>query len=115
DTRFDDTSTRTWDGHDFVELSTERRVDPRLGLDSRVYWDAVRYRGDYLYGPDSARVVNFDQGDADVVGTEMRFDWTAHARHLVTAGFEGSEVVHIALVNQDVSPPATYLDDRKSF
>ena len=115
DTRFNDPGTRTWDGHDFVELSTERRLGPALNLNSRVYWDGVRYHGDYMYGPDSARVVNFDQGDADQVGAEARVDWSPHPRHVITAGVERADVAHLVLYDADLAPYTPYVDVRDRF
>jgi len=115
DTRFDDSGTRTWDGHDYVELSTERQLGPRLILDSRLYWDGTRYHGDYMYGPDSARVLNFDQGDADQLGAEARFDWSPDPRHVVTAGVERVDVAHLVLYNADLVPYTAYVNVRDRF
>jgi iron complex outermembrane receptor protein len=115
DTRFDDPGTRTWDGHDFVEVSTERRLGPTLNLNSRLYWDGVRYQGNYMYGPDSARTVNFDQGDADQVGAEARVDWSPHPRHVITAGAERADVARLVLYNADLTPYTPYVEVRDRF
>ena len=109
-TRFDDRDNRTFDGHNMVELSTSRMFRSGAGLDARLYWDAVRYKGDYLYGPDSARVLNFDRGDADQIGVENRVHWSLYPRHLLTLGVEGAISVLSALQNYDVNPSYVYVD-----
>jgi len=110
ETRFGDHETRSVDGHDFVELSGEHRPAPTLQLDERVFWDGSRYHGRYPYGPDSARIVNFDEGNGDAVGAEVRAHWAVTPGHLVTTGVEGQDLVRVRLLNYDVAPRVLYTD-----
>src|SRR5258705_5179776 len=93
-----------------VELSTTRLFRSGAGLDARLYWDAVRYKGDSLYGPDSARVLNFDRGDADQIGVENRVRWSLYPRHLLALGAEGAISIFSALQNYDITPSYVYVD-----
>jgi iron complex outermembrane receptor protein len=114
ETRFNDRDNRTYDGHNFVELSTERRVATDLGLAARGYWDGAPYRGYYYLGPDSARVANVDDYASDLAGVETRFHWSPWARHVVTMGVEEKVLLRIRQLNYDDEPRAVYVDVRKS-
>ncbi len=109
-TTFGDTRNRTYDGHDFVELSGTRALAPAVELQGRAYWDGARYHGYYVYGPDSATTVNVDHGDGDLVGGELRAHWSIDARNLLTLGAEGQYHHHVHLLNYDQSPYQLYLD-----
>jgi outer membrane receptor protein involved in Fe transport len=113
DTRFNDRDNRTYDGHNFVELSTERRLATDLGLAARGYWDGAPYRGYYLFGPDESRVVNVDDYAADLAGVETRFHWSPWPRHVVTLGLEEQVLLRIRQFNYDAEPYAVYTDVRE--
>jgi outer membrane receptor protein involved in Fe transport len=110
--RFNDRDSRTFDGHNFVELSTLRSLGTGLGLAARGYWDGAPYRGEYVFGPDSARLVNVDEADSDLVGAEARVHWSPWTRHVVTIGAE--ERVHLRerQLNYDREPHVVYVDVR---
>ena len=103
-TRLGDPATRTRDGHDFVELSTLTAPAEAVEIGARAYWDGSRYWGTYAFGPDSARVINRDIGDGDVVGAEVRVNWRPLARHVTTFGTEGRWVMRSHQANEDLSP-----------
>jgi len=103
-TTFGDRRSRTYDGHDFVELSGSRELSPAFELNGRVYWDGSRYRGYYVYGPDTATVVNHDRGDGDAVGSEWRAHWSPGAGHVVTFGAVGELHPRLILQNYDIDP-----------
>ena len=111
-TRFGDDRNRTWDGHDYVELSATRRVSTALELSGRTYWDGTRYQGQYIYvfDPDPAPVVNRDRGDADVLGAEWCAQWAVAARQALTLGIETQRVLRAHMKNADLSPAWTYYD-----
>lgn len=112
ETTFGDRRNRTFDGHDFVELSGSRELSPAFELYGRAYWDGSRFRGYYVYGPDSATTVNFDRGDGDVVGTEWRGHWSPASRHVVTFGAVGELHPRLLLQNYDVDPYTLMANER---
>ena len=114
-TTFGDRRSRTYDGRDFVELSGRWRPSRAVELNARSYWDAARYYGYYVYGPDTATVLNFDRGDGDLVGTEFRLHWSPAPRRVVTAGLEGQRHTRVVLQNYDLAPPASYYDVHRAF
>ncbi len=109
-TTFGDRRNRTLDGRDFVEISGSRQLSPAFELHGRAYWDGARYRGYYIYGPDSATVVNYDRGDGDVIGTEWRGHWSPLARHVITLGAVGELHARAVLENVDLDPYVVYVD-----
>ena len=109
-TTFGDRRTRTYDGHNFVELSGSRELSPEFELHGRAYWDGTRYRGYYIFGPDSATTVNYDRGDGDVLGTEWRGHWSPAPRQVVTFGVVGEWNARTELVNFDLDPFVRYVD-----
>lgn len=112
DTNFGDRRNRTYDGHDFVELSGSRQLSPAIELHGRAYWDGARYHGYYVQGPDSAAVVNYDRGDGDVIGSEWRGHWSPAPRHVVTFGAVGEWHPRITMENYDLDPYSLYLRQR---
>jgi iron complex outermembrane receptor protein len=108
-TTFGDRRNRTYDGHDFVELSGARQISPALELNGRLYWDGARYHGIYVQGPDSASYLNFDRGDGDVLGTEWRAHWAPGADQVLTLGAEGQLQPRIEMENYDLQPYALYV------
>jgi len=108
--RLGDPSTRTRDGHDFVELSTRGQLGEAIDVSSRAYWDGGRYWGSYAYGPDSARVTNRDIGASDQVGAEVRVNWKPFSHHVTSFGTESRWVVRADQLDRDLSPLYTYTD-----
>src|SRR5439155_9230189 len=88
-TVFGDRRTRTWDGRDFVELTTTRPLGRTAELNARAFWDGARYHGVYIYDYGRGPVENLDFGNGDAVGSEWRMNWSASRTQLVTAGAEG--------------------------
>lgn len=111
-TRFGDDRNRTWDGHDYVELSASRRLSTALELSGRTYWDGTRYHGQYIYvlEPDPTPVVNRDWGDADLLGTEWCAQWAFAPRQALTLGIEAQRLLNVHMKNVDLSPALTYYD-----
>jgi iron complex outermembrane receptor protein len=111
-TTFGDRRSRTYDGHDFVELAGARRLSAALELHGRLYWDAAHYHGFYVYGPDTATVVNADAGRGDVIGAEWRGHWSPVPGQVLTFGAEGQAHPRTELLNYDLDPYALVLDRR---
>lgn len=111
-TVFGDRRTRTWDGHDFVELSTTQPWGRAVELNARAYWDGARYHGVYVYDYGQGPVENIDTGNGDTFGTEWRVNWSASRSHLVTAGTEAQSWVRLGLENHDLDPYRLYFDRR---
>jgi iron complex outermembrane receptor protein len=103
-TTFGDRRSRTYDGFDFVELSHTRLVAAALELHAAAHWDGVRYHGYYVYGPDSSTVVNYDRADGDVLGTELRANWSPGPRDAVSAGIEAEDHLRVRFDNYDLDP-----------
>jgi iron complex outermembrane receptor protein len=112
ETTFGDRRNRTYDGHDLVELSGSRQLSPAFELHGRAYWDGARYHGYYIFGPDSATVVNYDRGDGDVIGTEWRGHWSPAPRHVVTFGAVAELHPRIAMDTYDLDPYTLYVAER---
>ncbi|MBI5710585.1 MAG: TonB-dependent receptor [Candidatus Eisenbacteria bacterium] len=110
-TVFGDPRNRTWDGHDFVELAGTRQVADELELHGRAWWDGARYHGTYVYEQDSARVVDPDVGEGDVLGTEWRANWSAGRHSALTLGLEGQLRVRAHLKNYVQDPFYLYYDE----
>jgi iron complex outermembrane receptor protein len=109
-TTFGDRRNRSYDGHDFVELEGTHLLAPSIELHARAYWDGARYHGYYVYGPDSASVLNFDGGNGDQIGTELRANWSPTSSDVVTSGVEGRRELSSHLINYDVDPYTSMLD-----
>lgn len=109
-TLFDDPRTRTYDGRDYVELAATKPLATSLELHARAYWDGARYHGVYVYGPDTAAVIEHDHGDGDVVGSEWRVNWSASPRQIVTAGAELQRVTRAWQKTDDEAPAYVYID-----
>jgi iron complex outermembrane receptor protein len=109
DTNFGDRRNRTYDGHDFVEVSGSRQLSPAIELHGRGYWDGARYHGYYVNGPDSSAVVNYDRGDGDVIGTEWRGHWSPAPRHVVTFGAVAELNARVTQENYDLDPYSLYV------
>jgi outer membrane receptor protein involved in Fe transport len=111
-TLFGDDRNRTWDGHDYVELSATQRVSAALELSGRAYWDGTRYHGQYIYvyEPDPTPIVNLDWGDGDVLGAEWRAQWAVVTGQALTLGIETQRVLRAHMKNVDVTTAVTYYD-----
>ena len=110
--RFGDERNRTWDAHDFVELSATRRTSAEFELSGRAYWDGSRYRGHYVYvdEPDPTPVLNRDWGDDDVIGAECRAQWAVAPRQALTLGLEAQRLLRAHMKSVKLFPAETYYD-----
>ncbi len=109
-TVFGDGRTRTWDGENFAEIAGTRALGAAVELDGRIYWDARRYHGDYLYGSDGATVENHDLGTGDALGAEWRANWAVTPRQVLVGGVEVKREVRNLQRNYDGDPYALYVD-----
>jgi outer membrane receptor protein involved in Fe transport len=107
-----DEEPRTWDGHDFVELSVTQRMSPVFGLSGRAYWDGSRYRASFVTFPEPGThpIVNLDRGSGDVLGAEGRANWAIASGQALTLGLEAQHLVSGHLLNYDVAPRELYWD-----
>ncbi len=111
-TYFATDQNRTWDGHDFAELTVDRRATNSLQLTVRAYWDGARYRGRYIYDydPGAPLVESLDWGDGDLLGTEVRANWAVARSHTLTLGVEAQRTARARIENVDVAPYFLYYD-----
>jgi iron complex outermembrane receptor protein len=109
-TVFGDPRNHTVDGHDFLELSRTQPVGDAVELNVRTYWDAARYHAIYVYDSGSGIVLNRDEGNGDLIGTEWRANWSAGARQVVTGGLEVQRHLRIRIENYDLEPYTRYVD-----
>jgi outer membrane receptor for ferrienterochelin and colicins len=109
--------TRSTDEHGYVFLKFERDLSTKTNVSGRVYYDRFYYRGDYLYdvamAPPPSLVLNRDRSTGEWWGTEAKVNQQLLESHNVTAGLEYRDNFRQDLLNEDVDPPATYLDDRR--
>jgi len=109
-TKFGDPRNRDYDSHNLVELSRSHRMASNLDLNFRTYWNGTRYLGYFVYGTDSASVVNVDRGDGDLFGGELRSCWSPGTHDVVTLGTEVRYHPRITFENYDQKPYALYLN-----
>ncbi len=105
-TDFGDGRSRTFDGVNFVELSSTHVPAQGLEIHTRAYWNGTRYRATYAYGP----TTNFDVGNADVLGTEWRAHWAVGRGQIFTLGAEGQSQIEGHLLNYNENPYALNVD-----
>jgi len=111
-TRFGAGGNRTWDGHDFAELSATRRLTSAFEVSGRTYWDGQRYHGHYVYKYDAEDPIiqSRDRGEGDLFGAEGRVNWAVAPGHALTLGLEGQRLTRAHMTNYDVDPYFPYYD-----
>lgn len=104
--RYIDTSTR-------VAAEYTAQWQPTLAFTARLHAGRYQYVGDYVYDYPPV-TVNRDVGTGQWWGTEWQWVSTALARHKLSWGLDYRRDTRIAQRNDDLDPPAQYLDTRRN-
>lgn len=123
-TMFNTDRTTSEDARGYLELRYDGKVGERVDLVAKAYYDAYRYRGEYLYdyaeeGEPPFPVLNVDEGDARWWGAESHAVIAA-AAHTLTLGGEAVRNAQLDQENYDEDPETggkdpegLYLDDER--
>ncbi|MBU1137722.1 MAG: TonB-dependent receptor [Proteobacteria bacterium] len=90
DVEFNNSETRTWDGHWFVDLNYQHLHESGMEIAARLFYDNYWYDGDYLYdyGPPSEIVTLKDRDIGEWWGTELHVSRHFFESHRLTLGGE---------------------------
>ncbi len=111
-TPFNDPRTQQRDR--FVQAAAQREFDlpQRTEAGLQLYYNRYEFRGDYPY--DDPAVVNHDFAQSERYGAEARLRTRRFDGHVVSGWAEYTLDATMRMVNRDLDPPATYLDDDRS-
>lgn len=89
-TEFNDSGTRTRDGHWFANLNYQHLYESGTEIAARLFYDHYWYDGDYIYdyGPPSDIVTFKDRDTGNWWGTEMQISHHFFDDHHLTSGGE---------------------------
>lgn len=90
DVEFNDSGTRTWDGHWYADLHYQHLYTSGTEISARLFYDYYRYEGDYVYdyGPPSELVTIKDRDRGEWWGTELHVSHHFFDVHRLTLGGE---------------------------
>lgn len=108
-TNFNDPSTKTTDGHSYLDVRYDHDLSGRTSLMARAYADYYWYRADYVTGD----VVNKDFGYGDWGGGEIKISSRFFNDHRVIAGAEYKDNIRQDQRNYNVIPYDLILDDKR--
>lgn len=108
-TNFDDPANSYQDSEAFVNAQYQAALTPKLDFTGRFFYGDNDYKGVYRYG----EVTNLDLAHSWWTGLELRLVSRQIDRHTVVGGLEIQENWLQAQRNFDLSPAATYLDDKR--
>jgi outer membrane receptor for ferrienterochelin and colicins len=108
-TDFNNPGNQTIDGRAYMDLKYRRTLQNDLDLTARLFYDYYRYKGDYLYDG----VINKDSTLGEWWGLESRVTGKWFNKHRVTFGLEYVDNINQNQHNNDDSPYALYLDDKR--
>lgn len=109
DTNFNDPSTKTTDGHSYLDARYDHDLGGRTGLMVRAFADYYWYRADYVTGD----VVNKDFGYGDWGGGEIKISSRLLDNHRVIVGAEFTDNIRQDQRNYNIVPYELNLDDRR--
>ena len=104
--RYIDTSTR-------MAAEYTAQWQPTLAFTARLHAGRYQYVGDYVYDYPPV-TVNRDVGTGQWWGTDWQWVSTALAQHKLSWGLDYRRDTRIAQRNDDLDPPAQYLDTRRN-
>lgn len=112
-TVFNDSRTRSWEGHAYVDLKYQNLFDNGADVTARLFYDDYWYKGDFVYdyadpGDPPDIVVNKDGADGDWWGVESQVTQQWFDNHRTTLGMEYRESLKEEQYNYDVY--GSYLD-----
>jgi outer membrane receptor for ferrienterochelin and colicins len=112
-TVFNDGREQTFDSRSYAEIQYGREVGRTVDVLARVYYDAVRYAGQYpVAKADAPPVVSSDTAAGDAVGSELTVSRTIGSRQRLMIGSEYRFNLRQDLATFDVEPFQQYLDSR---
>lgn len=109
---FNDPRSRYTDTNSRLAAEYTTQVLPSLAFTGRLHAGRYQYVGDYVYDYPPL-TVNRDVGTGQWWGTEWQWVSTAIARHKLSWGLDYRRDSHIAQRNDDLDPPAQYLDTHR--
>jgi iron complex outermembrane receptor protein len=117
-TVFGDPDTRSFDARGYLDLSYNHRFENGLGMMARLYYDAYRYDGEYMYDAEEAeepRVIipYHDYGYGDWVGGEVQLDRNLFDKHHVILGVEYRDFLRQDQGAYDREPYFEYFKSRE--
>ncbi|MBH0203248.1 MAG: TonB-dependent receptor, partial [Nitrospira sp.] len=116
-TVFNDNRFNTVDERTYLDFSYQHEFANQLNVKARLYYDRYWYRGDYPFDYGGAGIppftLNRDSAQTDWWGAELTATKRLFDRHKITVGTEYRDQFRQYQANQDVEPPATYLEDKR--
>lgn len=103
ETVFNDSRSRTWEGHSYLDLKYQHLTENGADVTARLFYDDYWYDGHYSYGD-----VYFEEVDGNWWGTEALVTHEWFERHRLTLGMEYRKSLKEKQFNQDIS--GIYLD-----
>jgi iron complex outermembrane receptor protein len=115
ETVFNDSRTRTWDGHSYLDLKYQTLTNNGTDLTARVFYDQYWYKGDWAYdysdeGDLSDIELFHDTADGEWWGTELQVN-RQFKRHRLIAGGEFRD--SLRQEQREYDDYEVYLDIRK--
>lgn len=113
ETVFNDSRTRTWEGHAYLDLKYQHLMENGADITARLFYDDYWYDGNFFYDYDPPPgagdlVTYFEEVDGNWWGTEALVTHEWFERHRLTLGMEYRKSLHERQFNQDIS--GIYLD-----
>jgi outer membrane cobalamin receptor len=110
--QFNDPRSHTIDEYASASASYQAGLTDTLEVYGSVNVNRYRYRGTYLYVPDS-ETANIDAAESRTVGAELRLLSTAFRNHKIIAGAEYANDAKLMMANYDIAPyESLLLSDR---
>jgi outer membrane receptor for ferrienterochelin and colicin len=115
DTIFNDSRTRSWEKHTYLDLKYQHLTDSGIELTGRLYYDNYQYDGDWVYdysdeGDLSDIIVYYDMADGEWWGTEVLVTRPLFEHHKLTLGAEYRDSLQQHQKEWDVYE--VYLDEK---
>ena len=110
---FGDPRSQYRDSEALLDVGLTRRFNETDRWKLRVYAGSYDFTGDYAVGSPSAVVVNRDTGRSRWLGIEGNVFVERLDEHKLVLGWDAMWSPQRDQANFDLSPPATYLDDRR--
>jgi outer membrane receptor for ferrienterochelin and colicin len=108
-TNFNDPSTKTTDGHSYLDARYDHDLSAKTNLMVRAYADYYWYRANYVTGD----VVNRDLSYGDWGGGEIKLSSWLFDGHRVIVGGEYTDNIRQEQRNYNIEPYSLILDDRR--
>ena len=92
-TIFNNSHTRTWEGHSYIDLKYQTLMSNGVDVTARLFYDDYWYEGNWTYdyalpGDPPDEVIFNDKTNGDWWGTEAQLSKEISEQHYLTMGFE---------------------------